>query len=100
MLLDNGLGLRHYRAFGIVEPFVGVGFATVDHRVRGSDGASGQPTDLGFGAYAELGLGAAVADSLSISLLVRSYHGEDATLNERELPGDYTTFGLFLTWRL
>lgn len=96
--IDFGLGIRHYRAFGPIEPFVGAGAAFVDRRFSYTDAEPGNLYDYSVGGYLELGLAFAAHTNFELGVLARRYQGTNQSLADQDFEADTTTlmvtFGL------
>lgn len=90
--IDFGLGVRHYRAFGPVEPFVGAGAAFVDRCFSYTDAEPGNLYDYSVGGYLECGVDVAVHQNIVLGVMVRHYQGTDQSIADREFDADTTTF--------
>lgn len=96
---DFGIGVRHYRALGPIEPFVGIGGAFVDRSFTYTDPEPGNLYDYSVGIYLEAGVQCAVAENFALGLLARRYLGDDQSIAAHDFEADYSTFAVMLTFR-
>lgn len=97
--VDFGIGLRHYQAFGPLEPFVGTGLGFVDRRFTYTDAEPGNLYDYSVGGYLEAGLSCALVTNFAIAVSARRYVGTDQSLADQDFAADTTTFVLVLSFR-
>ncbi len=97
--VDFALGLRHYRALGPLEPFVGAGLALVDRRFTYTDAEPGNLYDYSTGFYFEAGFDVAIVENFAIGLMARQYIGSDQSIAEQTFDADYTTFLVMFAYR-
>lgn len=93
--VDFGFGVRHYRAFGPVEPFVGAGALLGDRAIGGSSG------DYAYtiGCYAEAGLRVALHPCFGVGVLARGHVSTGADLDGHDYATEGTTLLFEVVYR-